>query len=36
MGELIEAGVAYYQATGKDKLLNAAIRSADLICEVFN
>lgn len=36
MGELIEAGVAYYQATGKDKLLNAAKRAADLICEVFN
>lgn len=36
MGELIEAGVAYYQATGKPKLLNAARRSADLICKVFN
>ncbi|MGN0070149.1 MAG: beta-L-arabinofuranosidase domain-containing protein [Prevotella sp.] len=36
MGELIEAAVAYYQATGKDKFLKTAIRCADLICEKFN
>lgn len=34
-GELIEAGVAYYHATGKDKLLKAAVKAADLMCEVF-
>jgi DUF1680 family protein len=34
-GHLIEAAVAYYQATGKDKLLNIARRFADLICSVF-
>lgn len=31
-GELYEAAVAYYYATGKDALLNAAIKNADLIC----
>lgn len=36
IGELIEAGIAYYYATGKRKLLDAAIRSADQICSVFN
>ena len=35
MGELIEAGVAYYAATGKDKLLNVARRCADVMCETF-
>ena len=35
MGELIEAGVAYYYATGKDKLLNVARRAADVMCETF-
>lgn len=34
-GHLIEAGVAYYNATGKDALLNASRRFADLICGVF-
>lgn len=34
-GHLIEAGVAYYKATGKDKLLNISRRFADLICSVF-
>ena len=34
-GHLIEAAVAYYQATGKDALLNIACRLADLICRVF-
>ncbi len=34
-GHLIEAAVAYYTATGKDKLLRAARRFADLICGVF-
>lgn len=34
-GHLIEAAVAYYQATGKETLLNIARRFADLICRVF-
>lgn len=35
MGHLIEAGIAYYQVTGKKRLLNVAIKSADLIYEEF-
>lgn len=34
-GHLIEAGVAYAEATGKRKLLDVAIRFADLICGTF-
>lgn len=34
-GHLVEGAVAYYQATGKDKLLNAAIRFADYIDDFF-
>lgn len=34
-GHLIEAGVAYFQSTGKDRLLNIARRFADLIEEIF-
>jgi DUF1680 family protein len=34
-GHLIEAAIAYYQATGKDTLLIIARRFADLICKVF-
>ncbi len=34
-GHLIEAAVAYYQATGKRKLLDTAIRLADHIDSVF-
>lgn len=34
-GHLIEAAVAYYEATGKDKLLKCMKRYADLICKVF-
>ena len=34
-GHLIEAAVAYYQATGKDKILKIACRLADLVCSVF-
>ena len=34
-GHLAEAAVAYYHATGKDKLLNAVCRFADLLCEEF-
>ena len=34
-GHLIEAAVAYYSATGKEKLLQIACRFADLICCVF-
>lgn len=34
-GYLIEAAIAYYEATGKDALLHIARRFADLICRVF-
>ncbi len=34
-GHLAEAAVAYHNATGKDALLNAALRFADLICSTF-
>lgn len=34
-GHLAEGAVAYYQATGKDKLLHAARRYADFIAETF-
>ena len=33
---MAEAAVAYYESTGKDKLLNSAIKFADLICDTFN
>ena len=36
VGELIEAGIAYYMATGKDKLLNCARKAADNMLSVFN
>ena len=34
-GHLIEAALAYYDATGKDALLKVAIRWADYLCETF-
>ena len=34
-GHMIEAAVAYYQATGKTKILNIARKNADPICRVF-
>lgn len=34
-GHLAEGAVAYYQATGKDRLLKAALRYADFIAERF-
>jgi DUF1680 family protein len=34
-GHFMEAAVAYYRATGKDKLLHIMSRFADLICDVF-
>lgn len=34
-GHLIEAAIAYYNTTGKDKLLNTAVRFADHIDSVF-
>lgn len=34
-GHLIEAAVAYYEATGKRRLLEIAAKFADLICTVF-
>lgn len=35
LGHLIEGAIAYYQATGKDKLLNAARRYADYVAAYF-
>lgn len=35
-GHMIEAAVAYYKVTGKDKFLQIMKKNADLICEVFN
>lgn len=34
-GHMIEAAVAYYQATGKPKMLDIAKKNADLICRIF-
>lgn len=34
-GHMIEAGVAYYQATGKTNLLDIVKKNADLICSRF-
>lgn len=36
VAELIEAGIAYYLATGKDKLLDCARKAADNMLDVFN
>lgn len=35
LGHLIEAAIAYYQATNKRKLLDATIRYVDLVDEIF-
>ncbi len=35
LGHLVEGAVAYYQATGKDRLLKAAMRFADYCAEYF-
>ena len=35
LGHLFEAAVAHFRATGKKNLLNAAIKSADLLTRVF-
>lgn len=35
LGHLIEGAIAYYEATGKDKLLNCACRYADFVAERF-
>lgn len=35
-GHLMEAAVAYYKATGKDKFLRIMCRFANLICDVFS
>ena len=35
LGHLIEGAISYYEATGKDKLLNAAKRFADYVREYF-
>ncbi len=34
-GHMIEAAVAYYEATGKDKFLKIVSKFADLICQTF-
>ncbi len=34
-GHLLEGAIAYYEATGKDKLLNVSIKYADFIYEKF-
>lgn len=35
LGHLIEGAIAYYEGTGKDKLLRAAMRFADYVAERF-
>jgi len=35
LGHMIEGAVAYYQATGKDKLLNAVIKYVDYVDTIF-
>lgn len=35
LGHLTEAAIAYHQATGKDKLLNCALKNIDLVYRVF-
>lgn len=35
LGHLIEGAVAYYEATGKDKLLNAVIKYVDYVDTIF-
>ncbi len=35
LGHMYEAGVAYYQATGKRNLLDISLKSADLLCRDF-
>jgi len=35
LGHLLEGAVAYYQATGKDRLLNALIRYVDLVARLI-
>jgi len=36
LGHLYEAAVAYYQATGKNSLLNIALKNAELVINTFN
>lgn len=35
IGHLIEAGIVYFQTTGKDRLLNVGIKSIELISNIF-
>lgn len=35
LGHMFEAGVAYYEATGKKELLNVCTKAADLLCKDF-
>lgn len=34
-GHMMEAAVAYYEVTGKDRFLNVMCKMADLLCDVF-
>lgn len=35
-GHMMEAAVAYYEVTGKDRFLKIMCKMADLLCDVFN
>lgn len=35
LGHMFEAGVAYYEATGKQELINVCKKAADLLCKDF-
>ena len=35
MGNILEAGIAWHQAVGDDRLLKVAMRLADYLCEYF-
>jgi DUF1680 family protein len=35
LGHFIEGAVAYYEATGKDKIVKAAMKYTDLVCRTF-
>ena len=35
VGHMYEAAIAYYQATGKKKLLDVAIKNANMLCDTF-
>jgi len=35
LGHLIEAAIAYHEATGKDKLLNCVLKNTDMVYRIF-